>query len=332
MSHLPFDAKTFEASLPGLARLLPASARTDHTLVSPSEDVHRFLMKDLNVGKLNNIDQYLWLAGSPTPPKPLNYQVATSRMILVDERIDMHMVWEHTRHIHLKPLPKYLLDASFWEEHLNCQGSCCKQPDNTSMSKACSKELEKCALGFLYSYISLIQFESDYTIARQYRLIPENITWDMWLQLVHQIFKNNACKPININPRYLYGELRLSRLNTICAIRHGSVLSGYQYTYQTYAELFYDNITPLTAATIYVALVLTAMQVGLATTRLGNSVSFQNASYGFTVFAILGPLIGIILVGIVGMIAFTKNMVATWKFKRQKFASYEQDEVQNQLP
>ncbi|KAM7209827.1 hypothetical protein V8F06_014790 [Rhypophila decipiens] len=46
----------------------------------------------------------------------------------------------------------------------------------------------------------------------------------------------------------------------------------------------------MAAATVFVALVLTAMQVGLATERLQGNAAFQQASYGFTIFAILGPL------------------------------------------
>lgn len=112
MSQLPFSNNVFISML-DLARLLPASARTDHKLVSPTDEIQKFLKKDLMVNKLNKIDKYLWLAGQPMPPKPLNYQIATSREIVVDERIDVHMVWEHSQRIHLKPLPRYLLDSQF---------------------------------------------------------------------------------------------------------------------------------------------------------------------------------------------------------------------------
>jgi hypothetical protein len=302
--------------------------------VSPTEEIQRFLKKDLMVNKLNHIDKYLWLAGQPMPPKPLNYQIATSREITVDERIDMHMVWEQSRRIHLKPLPRYLLDSQFWESHLVCKGPCCdpKPGDRVIQEPACSRELYKCALGLLSSYMALVQFESDFLIAQNYHLLPNTVTWDMWLRLNQQLLRNDATNPANINSRYLFGELRLSRLNKIYAIRYGSVLSGYQFTSQTYSELFYDHLTPLTAATVYVALVLTAMQVGLATDRLALNPPFQDASYGFTVFAILGPLIGILLVGIIGGFAFTNNLIVSWKFKQQQFAMYKLSQTRNQLP
>jgi len=41
------------------------------------------------------------------------------------------------------------------------------------------------------------------------------------------------------------------------------------------------------------------MQVGLATERLQGNADFQQASYGFTVFAILGPIcaVGLVVLG-----------------------------------
>ena len=47
----------------------------------------------------------------------------------------------------------------------------------------------------------------------------------------------------------------------------------------------------MATALVYIAIVLTAMQVGLATTKLGHDQAFQQASYGFMVFSILAPLI-----------------------------------------
>lgn len=324
---LPFSIETFTSkhALDPTAALLPASIRTaDQILVSSTDEIINFLKKDLYVDKLNKIDLYLWLAGRPMPPKPLNYQLATSREILVDERIDMHLVWESTGRLHLKPIPRYLLDAQFWQKHLICEGSCCVAGQRERDAKTCTLQLYKCALGFLSSYVALIQFESDLSIAHTYRLLPHDITWDQWLRLVQQLLKNGPANPQNINLRYLYGELRLSQLNKIYAFRYGRVLRGYQFTYQTYGELIRDYLTPLTAATIYVALVLTAMQVGLATNGLSDSLSFQNASYGFTVFAILGPLIAVVIVGIIGVFQFMNNLLGTRRFKVKQLAMYEQ--------
>lgn len=88
----------------------------------------------------------------------------------------------------------------------------------------------------------------------------------------------------------------------------------------------------MTAATIYIALVLTAMQVGLATSYLGSNVSFQNASWGFTIFAILGPLIGVLVAGIVGIFQFCINLVKTRRLTKPQLALFEKQQMQNHVP
>ncbi|KAL2840902.1 hypothetical protein BJX68DRAFT_258278 [Aspergillus pseudodeflectus] len=322
----PFDAAVSISS----TSYTPAAFRDEHyTLCRPMEDLPRFLQKDLSVERLNKIHKYLWLAGRPMPPRPLNYQAATSRGIVPDERIDMHLVWESSRRIHLKPIPRYLLNRQFWDSHLSCAEACtCLFWDNECARAReeliCARgELYKYGLGFLFSYIALIQCESDFRIAQEHHLLPENMKWEEWVALTQQLLENGAINPRNINKRYLFGELRLSRLNKIYAFRYGNVLRGYQFAYQTYGELFGDYLAPLTATTVYAALVLTAMQVGLATTRLSHNLAFQRASYGFTVFSILGPLIAILLLGFVGLSHIISNLVATWRFRQQRFARYE---------
>ncbi|KAJ5587989.1 uncharacterized protein N7459_003754 [Penicillium hispanicum] len=152
---------------------------------------------------------------------------------------------------------------------------CCQREKRvTHDAQPCTGELYRCALGFLYSYIALIHFESDLTIAHGHRLLPTSVRWPQRQQLVQQLLANGAGIPPK-NSRYLFSELRLSQLNQVYAFR----------------ELFRDYLTLLTGVTIYVALVLAAMQVGLATTCLSESISFQNASSGCTVFAILGTLV-----------------------------------------
>lgn len=336
---LPFSKETSNSSHASdpASRLLPASFQTpENFLIRPTEDVQSFLKKDLCVDRLNHIHQYLWLAGRPMPPKPLNYQLATSRQLVADQRIDMHLVWEHPQCLHVKPLPRYLLDAEFWVANLmTCEGPCCAQAQSNHFAPdsatKCTKDIYKCALGFIYSYIALVRFECDLAIAHDYHLLPKDITWEKWLRLVHQILDNGVTNPSNINPRYLYGELRLSQLNKFYAFRYGSPLKGYQFTYQTYGELFRDYLTPLTAATIYIALVLTAMQVGLATSHLGTNASFQNASWGFTVFAILGPLIGVLLAGIVGIFQFCTNLVVTKRLTERQLALFENQKIHSQV-
>jgi hypothetical protein len=319
-----------------LKDILPASFRDDDLLFAPLNDIAKFLELDLSVKRLNVIQEHLWLAGRPMPPRPLNYQVSVSRQIIVDEKVDMHLVWGPARRIHIKPLPQYLLDSRFWSAHLVCNGNECyrglgtnsdadaastHQPEQAkeASTKDCPhSNLSKLAMGFLSSYIALIQHPSDFLIAKEYNLLPESLTWPQWSTLVQNLLENDITNPDKLNRRYEYGELRLSRLNKIYIFQRGSFLRGYRAKYQTYQELFHAYLTPITAMTVYIALVLTAMQVGLGTEKLQTSQAFQNASYGFTVFSILGPLLLVFLVVVVAIAHLGANSFATIILQKQK--------------
>jgi len=205
--------------------------------------------------------------GLRIPPRPLNYQRAKSREIIICENTGLHLVRAPGR-IFLKPLPDYLLQEEFWQEHL-----------------VRDQQLYGLALGLLQSYVALIQYRSDFSIAQGEGLVKKDLKWDEWVSIVASVL---AQQNLKVNKRYIYGELRLSRLNKIFWA-HGQ-LRGYHFPYQTYGEMLTANIAPIAGATVYVALVLTAMQVGLATHAVRNKDAFHNASYGFAVFSILAPI------------------------------------------
>lgn len=278
--------------------LFPASYRTGRDtgkpfIVSASSTSAK---TDLGVEKLNKIHGWLWLAGRPMPPRPLNYQQASSREIILNENAGMHLVWDVSRRIFLKPLPRYLLSHKFWQNNL-----------------ATDHEFYKSAFGFMLSYAALIQYESDFFIAKEKHLIPENLTWESWVDLVNQLLNSEVDSRVNI--RYRYGELRLSRLNKILWM-HG-YFRGYSFRYQTYGELITANLAPIAAATVYIALVLTAMQVGLATPQLADNDAFQRVSYGFAVFSILAPVGVTLFIVLILVFFFFYNSAATIIFRRK---------------
>ncbi|KAH7115652.1 hypothetical protein EDB81DRAFT_600240, partial [Dactylonectria macrodidyma] len=102
------------------------------------------------------------------------------------------------------------------------------------------------------------------------------------------------------------GELRLSRLNKIYAL--SQTPRGYMSRWNQYGTFFHDNFAWLASVTFYIVIVLTAMQVGLATESLARSDAFQSASYGFVVFSILGPLVAASLI----MLAFCCIFIYNW--------------------
>jgi hypothetical protein len=167
-----------------------------------------------------------------------------------------------------------------------------KNRTKTAPPECLQKKLRKCALGFLYTYACLITYESDFAMANEKRLLPRMTDdstphWEDWKKLVQEILMSHDKD--EVHQRFHRGELRLSRLNTIHRFTQLPPFDPYFRSWRHYGDLFRDNLTWIATATIFIALVLTAMQVGLATDQLKASDSFMAASYGFTVFAILSP-------------------------------------------
>lgn len=142
--------RTFKSSL-------PASYFVDSTKVLvPDENLFDFYREDLDVGRLNLIHDWLWLAGTPEPARALHRQKMLKRDVVIVEQADLHLVWDGSC-IFIKPLPQYLLFSKFWED----------------ISK--DEELRQAALGFLRSYSWLIRHESDFIIANELHLIPSEL-------------------------------------------------------------------------------------------------------------------------------------------------------------
>jgi L-asparagine transporter-like permease len=79
-----------------------------------------------------------------------------------------------------------------------------------------------------------------------------------------------------------------------------------------------DNINSLITLFAYTTIVLSAMQVGLATEPLANDHSFGMASYVFSIFSILAPLACIVaILGVIAMM-FVINLARTLRIRRQK--------------
>ncbi|KAM0446072.1 hypothetical protein ACHAO4_009517 [Trichoderma viride] len=261
--------------------VLPGTYHLKRKVISINKNdtskVNEYMTHDLDVTRLNKIHKHLWLAGLPTASRALHNQVRVGREIIVTESADLHIVWRDNV-VTLKPLPDYLLSYATWINIL------CKDED-----------LYRSATGFLYSYTWLISSKSDLRIAHAKGLISENIKWEDWAPFSAAVVSRVQQDPSSINQRYNYGELRLKRLNLIYRFSFASnfktMIRGYEYGYHQYSTYFERNFKWVLTAIIYITVVLTAMQVGLATTQLNTSAMFNRVSYGFTLFSILAPLI-----------------------------------------
>lgn len=303
-----------------LLSLMPASYRTEFDNLAPSSLDISCIQRELDLDRLHKVFGWLWLVGRPVPPRPLHHQLLLNRDVLVTERMDMHLVWT-TGRIFLKPIPRFLLEPRFWIECLSCKQNCSCSPrqqqaalNSADHAQRCNhRRLHMCALGFLFSYAALICHESDFFIAKEKHLLPAEVKWSAWRTLVQQL-KTEDIYP-RIDARFFYGELRLSRLNKIYRL---SQLRSYMSHWQRYGSFFSDNFAWLATATVYVAIVLTAMQVGLATDSLAHNAAFQSASYGFTVFSILGPLAATVLIILAFCYMFMDNWIATVRHRKKR--------------
>ncbi|OTB06169.1 hypothetical protein M426DRAFT_9984 [Hypoxylon sp. CI-4A] len=293
-ASVPFTERVLGDPQQNFTALLPASHRNkDDHIVVPQLD-SEFLARELLVEKLNNIQDWLWICGLPMPPRPL-------RDIAISEDPQLHLVWSKN-HMFLKPIPQYLLEPDFWTLHI-----------------LHDQRLADCARGFLFSYAALIAYESDFNIAKEKGLLPSKIRWESWKKFSTEILENHCYA--SVNPRYWYGELRLSRLNKVYRLRKGKILRGYSSvgSYAVYVDLIRDNFAALATILGYVVIVLTAMQVGLGVERLQSDEAFQNASYGFTVFSIIAPLAASLGIAMVVVVMFVNNWFHTKDYEKDRF-------------
>lgn len=248
----------------------------------------------------------LWLAGRPMNYKPLHRQKMMNREVILTEQADLHLTWANAT-IFIKPFPRYLGNYEFWIAHL-CE-------DRAVHENAC---------GFLFTYTWLIASESDFHIARGMNLLPATATWAQWrafIQSARQTMDADAL-PNWLNKRYQYGELRLQRLGWIQRIygrpSHGSFVRGYYSNYHTYRSFFVQNIAWVFGAFVFVTIILTAMQVGLATAQLQSSARFQAAACGFAIFAMVAlvAVVGVVVMGFWGL--FLYNLVVTLVYRRER--------------
>lgn len=304
--------------------LLPASFSTPSDDIIPTtRDPWSCITNELDVERPRQIHHLLWLAGRSRAPRALHYQIIVSREILIAEQMDMHLVRTRSQ-IYIKPLPRYLLEPRFWNTYLSCHEQCICQEQDTSPSNSnmsgniCdNRKYHKVALGFLASYAALIRHESDLTIAKASTLVPSHISFSQWRLFVDEIL-TSAQDQQDIDQRFHYGELSLDRLSKLYRLIQPRIGGDYLVQWRHYSSFFRYRFQWLATVVVYMVLVLTAMQVGLATNYLSKSEAFHTASYGFTVFAILGPVGVVIILGLESCFVTVRNGLGTWQYKKRK--------------
>ncbi|KAF4833819.1 hypothetical protein CGCTS75_v003821 [Colletotrichum tropicale] len=122
------------------ASLLPAAYRDAHEnlidLSASETTMLECIDKELNLKRLADVHDWLWLAGRPNPTRPLHYQNLLARQIQVTEQIDMHLVWSKSK-VWIKPIPRLLMKPRFWQDYLSCKSDPCDGIDHINQ-ESCS--------------------------------------------------------------------------------------------------------------------------------------------------------------------------------------------------
>jgi hypothetical protein len=214
----------------------------------PRNEKLEYLEAELDMSRLNGIHQHLWWAGRVVEPRALHQQTL-QREIVVAEQTDLHLVWWEN-YIFVKPLPRFLLHHGFFVENL------CSQAHRSLYVSAC---------GLLLSYTNLIKHESDFRIALELGLLPSRTEWTRWMAFAMDVRSNIDEARGGINDRYTYGELRRRRLNLIYRLVCGKWTRGYHNIPTEYSRWFEQNFAWLLLVFAYTTVLLSAMQVILAT-------------------------------------------------------------------
>ena len=235
---------------------------------------------------------------------PLHHQAARGRQILLNEDPNLHLVWYYDK-IFIKPIPRYMLSRAFWEY--------VKKKDN---------EVWMACAGFMRTYWYLIQFEVDFQRALELDLIPKYSTGDpiTYSRFTNFVFPFSRLSDADVNPRYEYGELRLTRLNALAPVFLRKL--SYFHIEAQWRTYIRQSFAPLLTVFILVSATLNAMQVELTVQSLHEHRSrFLFARlctwFSFTVIILLSILAAVFLVTVV-LMAFHGCYFAREVKKRKK--------------
>ncbi|KZM21242.1 uncharacterized protein EKO05_0011542 [Ascochyta rabiei] len=274
---------------------LPTIAGRGNEAFLANDDVKAFLREDLDLSRLNTIHAHLWMAGRPMRARPLHRYNMYGYEVLGTQQMDLHLL-RFSNKLLVKPLPEYLVSTSFWEQYV------------------CADEaLWESATGWLLSYVWLITSPLDLKLAHDNALLPAAITWPWWKALVADFHSNVDINTLHqVNQRYHFGDLRLSRINSIYRTRFffTHFVRGYLYGYNRYVVFFERNFSWILILFVFLSLVLSAMQVGTALEELSGSKAFMKGSYGVVVLSMVSVVVVLGAVGLCFVGIFLFNMVS----------------------
>ncbi|KAM0798929.1 hypothetical protein BDR22DRAFT_890758 [Usnea florida] len=291
--------------------------------------VEDFLRTELDTPILDDLFPHLWLVAAQSSKRidAIHRQQVKGRRIVITEDPKLHLVW-YSNVIYIKPIPQCLFNFEFWKGFL-----CTPRDEKVSCP---ASHLTRSALGFLRTYALLIRHPSDLHMAIEHHLIPGNIQWVPFTKFITPF---RRLKDDEVSSRYLFGQLRLTRLNWAIRVFRPRSSKDWWYYHEmywstgAYVERFF---APLLFVFGSVTIILTAMQV-LVTVPNGTTiaearwVTAAKASWGFSVAMIL--FIACLWLGFVGGIVVfltAQGIYATVTRKRKGRLGQKQLDLRNQ--
>ncbi|KAJ5609904.1 hypothetical protein N7528_009170 [Penicillium herquei] len=263
-SSCPFDqAHQLMDAMDQPCSYLPGYPQIDISDSTKSSELYEFLLAEFRNEELESISDHLWWMSKQDSANisPLHRQLVKQRRIIVTEDPKLHLVWIDDR-IFIKPLPKYLLCYSFWESYLS---------QSAAAQSTQVDQIRRVALGYLRTYMWLIQYESDFRIAQEANLslIQSTVSWTEFCSFTMDIARRIT--DAEVSGRYCYGELRLTRLNHYAPLLLGK--TKFHRVHPQYGIYFARFYGPILFGFGFLSVALGGMQVILATTTVESGVN-----------------------------------------------------------
>ena len=285
--------------------------------------VHRFLLEELSTPLLDELYPNLWLVGRKYSGNidSLHRQNIKERAIIPAEDPKLHLIWRPDK-IYIKPIPLCLLNHGFWDAYLASPVSIGQVKERGSGFRA---QARSAALGFMRSYSLLVRHRLDFVLAQETYLIPQSVNWTEWSRFIAHF---RVIKDDEVDRRYHYGQLRLSRLNWIVRIFQPQTANTkwfYEIPHWSIMVYLRRASIPLAFAFASLSVTLASMQVVLAVPgldltigELGHSAT-QNIAGAFLIFSIAILIIsGMVWILILAIPGCTIASQVVWGWRNRK--------------
>ncbi|KAJ9161068.1 hypothetical protein NKR19_g2624 [Coniochaeta hoffmannii] len=269
--------------LPGQPRIRLPTGAPAATAVQTQQELQMYLERSHLTTELDEILPYMKYIFVQTPSHrhimPLHHQKAHGRDVVVNEHPGLHLLWYYDR-IFIKPIPAYFFTSAFWD-----------------VTEQEQRNVHKAAVGFLRSYYYLIQYEIDFDLACEKKLVPKKPDGNhpSYEEFCDFIANFRDAGDTHVSRRFHYGELRLSRLNKTAMLFRGHL--AYFHIHPQWGSYLSHVLAPIITVFVVISVVLNSMQVTLQAVAGPDGVAHH--WHAFVSVAAYFPVVVICLIAVV---------------------------------